>query len=101
QAAAGVVPKIVAELKRRRLTLFDVVCIGVNATVGSGVFALPDDVFREMGGWSPLAFGICALMLLPVSLCMAGLSARTDETGGPYIYARRAFGNEIGFVVGW
>jgi len=90
----------VAEV-RRRLTLFDVVCIGVNATVGSGVFALPDDVYREMKGWSPLAFAVCAVLLLPVSLCMAELGARTDETGGPYVYARRAFGKEIGFFVGW
>ena len=87
--------------ERRRLTLFDVVCIGVNATVGSGVFALPDDVYGEMGGWSPLAFAICAVLLLPVSLCMAELAARTDETGGPYVYARRAFGPGFGFVVGW
>lgn len=86
---------------RRRLTLFDVVCIGVNATVGSGVFALPDDVYREMGGYSPLAFAVCALLLLPVSLCMAELAARTEETGGPYVYARRAFGEEVAFVVGW
>lgn len=86
---------------RRRLSLFDVVCIGVNATVGSGVFALPDDVYREMRGWSPLAFAVCAVLLLPVSLCMAELGARTDETGGPYLYARRAFGREIGFFVGW
>lgn len=86
---------------RRRLTLFDVVCIGVNATVGSGVFALPDDVYREMGGFSPLGFAVCAVLLLPVSLCMAELAARTEETGGPYVYARRAFGEELGFVVGW
>jgi amino acid transporter len=86
---------------RRRLTLFDVVCIGVNATIGSGVFALPDDVYREMGGWSPLAFAVCALMLLPVSLCIAELSARTEDTGGPYVYASRAFGEEVGFIVGW
>jgi amino acid transporter len=85
----------------RRLTLFDVVCIGVNATVGSGVFALPDDVYREMGGFSPLAFAVCAILLLPVSLCMAELAARTEETGGPYVYARRAFGEEVGFLVGW
>lgn len=86
---------------RRRLTLLDVVCIGVNATVGSGVFALPDDVYREMGGFSPIAFAVCAVLLLPVSLCMAELAARTDETGGPYVYARRAFGEELAFVVGW
>lgn len=90
-----------AEKARRSLTLFDVVCIGVNATVGSGVFALPDDVHREMGGYSPLAFAICAVLLLPVSLSMAELAARTDETGGPYVYARRAFGERVAFVVGW
>ena len=65
------------------------------------MFALPDDVYREMGGWSPLAFAVCALLLLPVSMCVAELAARTDETGGPYVYARRAFGDGTGFFVGW
>ena len=86
---------------RRQLTLFDVLCIGVNATVGSGVFALPDDMYRAMGGYSPFAFLLCALMLMPVALCFAELSGRHVETGGTYLYARNAFGNQIGFVVGW
>jgi amino acid transporter len=86
---------------RRRLTLFDVLCIGVNATVGSGVFALPDDMHRVMGGYSPLAFLLCALMLMPVALCFAELSGRHVETGGTYLYARNAFGDRVGFVVGW
>jgi amino acid transporter len=86
---------------RRSLTLFDVLCIGVNATVGSGVFALPDDMQRAMGGYSPLSFLLCALLLMPVALCFAELSGRHDETGGTYLYARRAFGNEVGFLVGW
>jgi len=86
---------------RRRLTLFDVLCIGVNATVGSGVFALPDDMQREMGAYSPLSFALCALLLMPVALCFAELSGRHDETGGTYLYARRAFGDTTGFFVGW
>jgi amino acid transporter len=86
---------------KRRLTLFDTVCIGVNAIVGSGVFSLPDDMQRQMGGWSPLAFGLCALLLFPVALCFAELSSNTDETGGAYVYARQAFGRNVGFVVGW
>jgi amino acid transporter len=86
---------------RRRLGLFDVLCIGVNATVGSGVFALPDDMHREMGGWSPLAFLLCAVLLLPVTLCFAELAGWHDETGGPYIYARGAFGAWAGFLIGW
>ncbi|AKT36092.1 APC family permease [Chondromyces crocatus] len=85
----------------RRLGLFDVVCIGVNATVGSGVFALPDDMQRAMGGWSPLAYVLCAALLLPVALCFAELAGRCDETGGSYIYAQRAFGDRIGYLVGW
>lgn len=85
----------------RRLGLFDVVCIGVNAIVGSGVFALPDDMHRAMGGWSPLAYLLCAVLLLPVALCFAELSGRCDETGGPYLYAQRAFGDRLGYVVGW
>ena len=88
-------------IMRRRLTLFDVLCIGVNAIVGSGVFALPDDMHREMAGYSPLAFALCALLLLPIALCFAELSGRHDDSGGSYIYARDAFGKTVGFVVGW
>ena len=86
---------------RPRLTLFDVLCIGVNATVGSGVFALPDDIHRAMGGWSPLAYVLCAVLLLPVALCFAELSGRFAETGGAYVYARHAFGDRAGFLIGW
>lgn len=101
---APTMPRVEAEgalFPRRRLTLFDVLCIGVNATVGSGVFALPDDMQRAMGGWSPLAYVFCAILLLPVALCFAELSSRYDETGGAYVYARRAFGSQAGFFVGW
>jgi amino acid transporter len=90
-----------APAPRRRLTLFDVLCIGVNATVGSGVFALPDDMYRAMGGYSPLSFALCALLLMPVALCFAELSGRHDQTGGTYLYARSAFGDRTGFLVGW
>jgi amino acid transporter len=90
-----------APAEKRRLGLFDVLCIGVNATVGSGVFTLPDDMQREMGGFSPLAYLFCALLLLPVALCFAELSGRFDETGGAYVYARAAFGPRVGYLLGW
>jgi len=86
---------------RRRLGLLDVLAIGVNAIVGSGVFSVPDDMQRAMGGLSPLAFVLCAVMLVPVALCFAELSSAVDKNGGPYVYAVRAFGPIVGFVVGW
>ena len=76
-------------------------CIGVNATVGSGVFALPGAMDRAMGGWSPFAYLLCAVLLLPVALSFAELSGRFDESGGAYVYARRAFGDRVGFIIGW
>lgn len=86
---------------KRSLGATDLLAIGLNATVGSGVFLLPDDLFRAMGAWSPLAFLLCALGLLPVAWCFADAARRTAASGGPYEYARREFGERIGFVVGW
>lgn len=86
---------------RRKLSLFDVLCIGVNSIVGSGVFALPDNMQRAMGGWSPLAYVLCSVALMPVALCFAELSGRFADTGGAYVYARAAFGQRAGFLIGW
>jgi amino acid transporter len=86
---------------RRTLSLFDVVCIGLNAIVGSGIFLLPDDLYRQMGVLSPLAFLLCAVGLLPIALCYAEAASRVDRTGGPYVYASEAFGPNTGFAVGW
>lgn len=86
---------------RRTLGLFDVVCIGLNAIVGSGIFLLPDDLYREMGALSPLAFLLCAVGLLPVALCYAEAASTVDRTGGPYVYASTAFGPLVGYSVGW
>jgi APA family basic amino acid/polyamine antiporter len=86
---------------RRSLSLFDVVCIGLNAIVGSGIFMLPDDLARDMGALSPLAFLLCGLGLLPVALCYAEAARSVDRTGGPYVYAREAFGPLVGFAVGF
>ncbi len=87
--------------KIRKLGLLDVLAIGVNAIVGSGVFAMGDKMHRAMGGYSPLAYALCALLLTPVALCFAELAANNDATGGPYLYAQKAFGPAAGFIVGW
>ena len=34
-------------------------------------------------------------------LCFAEVGSRFDESGGPYLYTREAFGTHVGFAVGW
>ncbi len=86
---------------RRALGRLDVTCLGLNAIVGSGIFLLPDDLYRELGVWSPLAFACCALGLFPIAWCYAQAARTCDSNGGPYIYARDVFGEAPGFAVGW
>ena len=86
---------------RRTLSRFDITCLGLNAIVGSGIFLLPDDLYRELGWLSPFAFVCCLVGLLPVAWCYAAAAGECDRTGGPYIYASEAFGPRVGFGVGW
>lgn len=84
----------------RRLGALDILAIGVNATVGSGVFALPDDLARAMGGWSPLGFLLCTLLLLPIARAFSELAKRHEDQGAAFLYCHRAFGPQVGYVIG-
>jgi amino acid transporter len=86
---------------RRSLGRFDITCLGLNAIVGSGIFLLPDDLYRELGVYSPLAFLCCAIGLLPIAACYAEAATTRDKSGGPYVYATEQFGPRVGFGVGW
>lgn len=85
----------------RQLGLLDITCIGVNAIVGSSIFLFPGRLAGFLGPASILAFGLTGLLLITVGLCFAEASTRFDRTGGPYLYAREAFGDWAGFSIGW
>ena len=86
---------------RRALTVLDCIGIGINGVIGSGIFLLPAGVFAAAGGRAPLAWLIVGGLCLLVGLCFAEAASYTDRSGGPYAYARMAFGREVGFGVGF
>lgn len=88
-------------VRRRVLTLFDVLCIGVNAIIGSSIFLFPGQLAARLGPASILAFGLTGLLLASVALCFAEAAGRFESHGGPYLYARAALGETTGFGVGW
>ncbi|MGH9313552.1 MAG: APC family permease, partial [Vicinamibacterales bacterium] len=83
------------------LGLFSLIAIAVNGVIGSGIFVLPATVAGLMGAASPAAYVVAAMLTVLVVLCFAEAGSRFEETGGPYIYARTAFGRFVGFEVGW
>jgi amino acid transporter len=85
----------------RTIARWDLVAMVINAIVGAGIFGLPSEVFGRVGVYSLLAFLVCAGAVALIILCFAEVSSRFSGTGGPYLYAREAFGPLVGFEVGW
>jgi amino acid transporter len=85
----------------RVVGLAGLTAIAVNGVIGSGIFALPATVYAIAGAASPLAYVVAAVLMALIVACFAEAGSRSDETGGPYLYARAAFGGFIGFLVGW
>ena len=85
----------------RGIRRWDLVAIAINGIIGAGIFGLPAKLFSLIGTYSLVAFVVCALVVTLIILCFAEVSSRFDETGGPYLYAREAFGPTVAFEIGW
>ena len=85
----------------RGIRKWDLVAVTINGIIGAGIFGLPAKVYALIGSYSLIAFVACAGVVTLIILCFAEVGSRFDETGGPYVYAREAFGPTVGFGVGW
>jgi basic amino acid/polyamine antiporter, APA family len=93
--------KLSSEGLVRGIRRWDLVAITINGIIGAGIFGLPSEVFSKIGSYSLIAFVSCALVVTLIILCFAEVGSRFDQTGGPYLYAREAFGETAGFGIGW
>jgi amino acid transporter len=85
----------------RAIGRWSLVGLVVNAIIGSGVFGLPDDISRRVGAAAPLAYVLAALGIGVVMGCFGEVASRFTGAGGPYLYARMAFGRFAGVQMGW
>ncbi|HVI25805.1 MAG TPA: amino acid permease [Xanthomonadaceae bacterium] len=84
----------------RPLGLWAAIALVVGNMIGSGVFLLPASL-APYGAASLLGWAITLCGALLLALTFARLAARWPDTGGPYVYARNAFGELAGFAVAW
>ena len=85
----------------RRIHRWDLVALVLNCVIGAGIFGLPSKAFALAGTYSLVAYLVCAVLVVLIAICFAEVGSRFSGTGGPYIYAREAFGTLAGFEVGW
>ncbi|MGA8102225.1 MAG: amino acid permease [Candidatus Acidiferrales bacterium] len=75
----------------------------LGATVGVGILRLPGTVAAQLGSFWPIVavWIVGGIYTLLGSLSLAELSAMLPQAGGFYVYGKRAFGELVGFAVGW
>jgi len=83
-----------------KVGLWPMISLVTGNLVGSGVYLLPA-ALAVYGTISLLGWVLTSLGAIFLSLIFARLSSKLPKTGGPYIYAREAFGDTVGFYVCW
>jgi APA family basic amino acid/polyamine antiporter len=85
----------------RAIGWLSLTAIAVNNTVGAGIFTLPAIIAELLGPAAPLAYLIAGFAVLVIALCFAEAGSFFEHSGGPYVYAREAFGRLAAFETGW
>ncbi|MGW0663458.1 amino acid permease [Streptodolium elevatio] len=82
------------------LGLAQATALVIGGVIGTGIFLLPATL-AQYGTVSILAFGLVSVGAILIAMIFGKLGARIPASGGPYAYARDAFGEFAGFLTAW
>jgi APA family basic amino acid/polyamine antiporter len=71
-----------------------------GSIIGVGIFSLPYSL-ASYGPISLVSMALATVGAIALALLFAALTRRIPADGGPYAYARAAFGNRVGFANAW
>ena len=94
-------PPILRHELVRAIGRWSLVALVVNSIIGSGVFGLPSVVAGLIGNLSPYAVLAAGAGMSVIIACFAEVASRFQQAGGPYLYARAAFGRFMGIQTAW
>lgn len=86
--------------KKDKFGLWSIVLLGINGIIGTGIFLLPNRAYALMGPSSLLILLFDAFLAGGLALCFAEVAGFFSRNGGPYLYAKAAFGDFVGYEVG-
>ncbi|CAJ2668909.1 unnamed protein product [Trifolium pratense] len=84
----------------RRLGVFDLILLGIGASIGAGIFVVTGTVARDAGPGVTISFIIAGASCVINALCYAELASRFPAVvGGAYLYTYTAFNELTAFLV--
>jgi APA family basic amino acid/polyamine antiporter len=88
---------------RRILGISFGLAVIVGSTLGIGILRTPGLVAAQLANRSTIltVWIVGGLYTLLGSVCLTELGTMFPQAGGYYVYARRVFGDRVGFAVGW
>jgi APA family basic amino acid/polyamine antiporter len=85
----------------KKLTLFDVTNLVVGAIIGADIYVASSFGAKILGPFSIAVWVVAGVIAMVIALCFAMCAGLVPKVGGPYAYAKEAFGPFSGFIVGW
>ncbi|KEH21580.1 putative amino acid/polyamine transporter I, cationic amino acid transporter [Medicago truncatula] len=84
----------------RRLGVFDLILLGIGASIGAGIFVVTGTVAHDVGPAVTLSFIFAGASCVINALCYAELASRFPAVvGGAYLYTYTAFNELTAFLV--
>ncbi|MFF4605104.1 amino acid permease [Streptomyces sp. NPDC001339] len=86
---------------KRSMGLFQLVCFGVGAIVGTGIFVGLSDTVAAAGPAVVVSFVLAAVTCVFTAFSFAELGGAIPVSGSSYSYAYATLGERAAFLVGW
>ncbi len=86
---------------QKKLSFFDVTNLVVGAIIGADIYVASSFGAGYLGPFSLVVWVIAGVIAIILALCFAQCAALFPRVGGPYAYAKEAWGPFAGFTVGW
>ncbi len=87
-------------MHKQALSLKVLISLVVGNMIGMGIYVLPASL-AEYGAMSLLAWLFTSIGAMLLAFTFANLNKRFPKTGGPYVYCKEAFGNQVGFFIAY
>ena len=85
----------------RAIGRWSLAALMLNTIIGASIFGLPSLLAAHLGKFSPAGYFVTAVGIAAITACLAEVASQFREAGGPYLYARAAFGPFVAIQIGW